>query len=484
MKRILTLLLALIVFASFALCSCGGNQTTTTTTTTGDQTPDPTPALDIEELIQNILSGNFEAIELSLPGCEITAEGLGNLFYPQVGTAATPFDKIVIKDNTVYFPCDGVDGFDQNDELAGVYFILEDGKIHLVNYMSSEEKSVQTISIEDMISEMMGDFMPSDGSGEIIPGVGDISDLKEMLDPIIEKINAAIEGIPELKEEHKLYLQVEEGTKYRIDKDYFKEVIEYVYDAAVEIIEDVTGEPLDAEIPEEVWAIVDMMTIEVDVTENLGVLVAVDALVGFDIPNEGGFCMTLHAGAEGAQMSFDFEAPEMKFEYHIESRSDSIEISCNLTSEEMTMNMAMTTTVNENAIEYAACVDMSQSSGYSYGDGDNNYSVVMETSVGMDVDMKLDLSKMFTNGATWLEYNLEMDQLSEYTRTTNGVVESSDSQEMSMDMSMTGATSDDGACSLDMVASNDGVEIIDASITIKLAEVTVPDISGVIKSAE
>lgn len=483
MKRILTLLLALIVFASFALCSCGGNKTTTTTTSGEQNPPAPGPTLDVEELIQNILSGNFEAIELSLPDCEITTEGLDALFFPQAG-AATPFDKILIKDNTIYLPCDGVEGFDQNDELSGMYVVVDAGKIHLVNYMNGEQKSVQSISIEEMIAEFTDRYLPSEGEGEIIPGVGDLNDLQDMLEPIIEKIEAAIEGMPELKEEHKLYLQSDEGTKYRIEKDYFKEVIEYIYGVVIDVIEDTTGEPVVAEIPEEVWAVIDMMTIEVDVTEKDGAVVAVDALVALEIPDNGGFSMELSANENGAEMDFTFAMEEMTMSYHVAAGLDNMEMNCEIKSPNMNMDMDMSMTMGETVMEYSVDMNMEMVSTYGYGDGENTYTNTSASSVDMSLDMKMDASKIFTKGATWLEYNMDMNQVAEYTEKKNGVIVGTDSYETSMGMDMTGATSNDGAYSLGISMENDGVKMIDASVTLKFTEVTIPDISGVIKSAE
>ena len=389
-----------------------------------------------------------------------------------------------MKGNTVYLPCEGVEGFDQNDELSGLYIVVDAGKIHLVNYMNGEEKSVESISIEEMVAEFTDRYLPSEGEGEIIPGVGDLNDLQDMLEPIIEKIETAIEGMPELKEEHKLYLQSNEGTKYRIEKDYFKEVIAYIYDVIVDIIEDTTGEPMAAEIPEEVWAIIDMMTIEVDVTEKDGVAVAVDALVALEIPDNGGFSMELSANENGTEMDFAFAVEDVTVNYHAAAGLNDVEMNCEIKSPNMNMDMDMSMTMGETVMEYSVDMNMEMIDTYSYGYDDTIYTGTTSSVVDMSMNMKMDASKIFTKGATWLEYNMDMNQVAEYTERENGVIIYEDSYETSVGMDMTGATSNDGAYSLGIAMENDGVKMIDASVTLKFTEVTIPDISGVIKSAE
>ena len=462
MKKILALSLVLILCVSMLLCSCfeGSNDNTTTTTTTTTTTPPQQGGNPFGDLTwEDILSGNFENLDISLPECEISISGLED-----TDDSILMLQNIKIKDNVIYFPCTNVDGYDSGYERAGRYIVFDGTKMYAVDCMSEEEYEVNVSDFAELSSEV------------------DFSQLEAMM----EEFAAILEEFPELTDEYKDYSVSDTEGEYRIDKEYFKEVIEFIY----EKIGEMSGEQM-GEIPAEVWAIIDEMTIEVDVTEIDGVVSSIEGVVAYEYEGVIDFSLEFAMNEENVslEMSLDIPSEEVSCELQILANAETVSYSVNVEAPGTSLDMSFVMLITDTAVDMTFEFDSSSeyNETYEWGTGVDTYDTYEDYSkddMSFLMELTIDISNINTTGKKILDFNFDATQSYEYTSKCNGVLEYEDSYETAVNASAYIQLNSDGGYDFGLNASADGEDVAEILGTLTFTEVTVPDVSDLIADAE
>lgn len=298
----------ILCISTLSLIACDSGDKDDTTASSSTTTTDPNNNKDPEKLDENhkkypktmaIIDLLNEVLDV-MPDLEDVWTSLPAVSVENVKYNSLPLDYFTLAFN-------GKDTFfvktERNTyEYAGNYVLFDGNEIYVVTCDSEEDVDVTKV-FEDLVNgdenSTMAAMLLSFVAGTGLPE--DVSTL--FTEEQLAQFEQILNNIPQLSDEYKEDLG---DGKYRIKKQYIKDVAEYV----VGVINQISGSENPIEIPEIVWTYFDMITVNIDVTEKNGEFSALDVEIAFGEI----FKLTSHTDSETFDLHISFAYAEINDE--------------------------------------------------------------------------------------------------------------------------------------------------------------------------